>query len=41
MSSAAYVLSMSVVRGMRRVGGVCQMYMCLYRGGVGVEGVSG
>ena len=38
VSSAANVLGMSVVRGMRGVGGVC---MCLARGGVGGEGVSG
>ena len=30
----ADVLGMSVVRGMREVGGVCEMYMCLARGGV-------
>ena len=40
-SSAADVLRMSVVRGMSGVGGVCEMCMCLARGGVGVEGVSG
>ena len=28
VSSAAYVLGMSVVRGMRRVDGVCEM--CMY-----------
>ena len=33
--STAYVL------WMRGVGGVCEMCMCLARGGVGVEGVSG
>ena len=33
VSSAADVLSMIVVRGMRGVGGVCEM--CLARGGVG------
>ena len=27
--------------GMRGVGGVCEMGMCLARGGVGEEGVSG
>ena len=37
---------MSVTRGsgdvlVRGVGGVCDMCMCLARGGVGVEGVSG
>ena len=41
VSSAADVLWMSVVRGMRGVGGVCEMCMCLARGGVGGEGVSG
>ena len=39
VSSAVDVLWMSVVRGMRGVGGVCEM--CLVRGGVGGEGVSG
>ena len=38
LSSAGDVLEMSVVRG---VGGVCDMCMCLARGGVGGEGVSG
>ena len=37
VSSAADVLWMSVVRGMRGVGGVCEM--CLARGGVGGEWV--
>ena len=41
VSSAADVLWMCVVRGMRGVGGVCEMCMCLDRGGVGGEGVSG
>ena len=41
VSSAADVLWMSVVRGMRGVGGFCEMYMCLARGSVGGEGVSG
>ena len=41
VSSAADVLGMSVVRGMRGVGGVCEMCMCLGRGGVGGEGLSG
>ena len=41
VSSAADVLWMSVVRGMRGVDGVCEMCMCLARGGVGGEGVSG
>ena len=36
--SAADVLWISVVCGMRGVGGVCEMCMCLARGGVGVEG---
>ena len=35
LSSAADVLEMSVVRG---VGGVCDMCMCLARGGVGGVG---
>ena len=39
VSSAADVLWMSVVRGMRGVGVVCEI--CLTRGGVGGEGVSG
>ena len=38
---SADVLWMSVVRGMKGVGRVCEMYMCLARGGVGGEGVSG
>ena len=41
VSSAADVLWMSVMRGMRGVGGVCEMCMCLTRSGVGGEGVSG
>ena len=36
--SAANVLGMSVMRGVRRVGGVCEMCLCLARGGVGGEG---
>ena len=32
---------MSVVRGMRRVGEVCETCMCLARGRVGAEGVRG
>ena len=42
VSSAADVLGMSVVRGMRGVGGVCDMCMCLClsRDDVGDEGVS-
>ena len=35
LSNTGDVLEMSVVRG---VGGVCDMYMCLARGGVGGEG---
>ena len=38
VSSVADVLCISVVRGMRGVGGVCEMYMCLARGGVAGEG---
>ena len=38
VSSAADVLRMSVVRGMRGVGVVCEMCMCLAPGGVGGEG---
>ena len=38
LSSAGDVLEMSVVRG---VGRVCNMCMCLPRGGVGGVGVSG
>ena len=34
VSSAADVLWMSVVRGMRGVGAVCEMCMCLAPGGV-------
>ena len=47
VSSAADVLWMSevravtVVREMRRVGGVWEMCMCLARGGVGGEGLTG
>ena len=36
--SAAAMLRMLVVRGMRGVGGWCEMYMCFARGGVGGEG---
>ena len=39
VSSADDVLEMSVVRGMT-VGGVCEMCMCLTRGGMGGEVVS-
>ena len=38
VSSAADALWMSVVRGMRGVGGVCEMCMCLARVGVAGEG---
>ena len=38
--SAADVLWMSMVRGMRGVGGVCEMCMCLARSGVCGEGGS-
>ena len=31
----------SVVREMRGVDGVCEMWMCLARGGVGGDGLSG
>ena len=41
VSSAADVLGKSVVRGMTEVGGECEMCMCLSRGGVGGERVSG
>ena len=41
VSSAADVLWMSVVRGMRGVDGVCNMGMRPARGGVGREGVGG
>ena len=42
VSSAADVLGMSVVRGMRGAGGVCEMCMCmcLAQSGVGGEEVS-
>ena len=38
LSSAADVLWVSVVREMRGVGGVCEMCMCVARGGVDGEG---
>ena len=41
VSSAADVLWMSVVCGMWGVGEVCEMCMCLARGGVGGKWVSG
>ena len=37
VSSSADVVWNSVVRGMRGVDGVCEMFMCLARGGVGGE----
>ena len=37
MASAADVLGISVVHGMRGVGGVCEMCMCLAKGCVGGE----
>ena len=40
VSGAADGLGMSAVRWMRRVGGACEMCMCLTRGGVGGEGMS-
>ena len=40
MSSAADVIGMSVVRGIKGVGGVCTIYMCFGRSGVGGEGAS-
>ena len=41
MSNAADVLGMSMVRGMRGVGGVCEMCMCLARGREGGEWMRG
>ena len=41
VSIAADVLGMRVVRGMRGVLGVCEICMCLTRGGVGEEGGGG
>ena len=38
LSSAADVFSMSVVRGMWGVGGVCEMCISLAQGGVGGQG---
>ena len=40
VSSAAVVLGMSVVCEMRGVGEVCEMCMCLGRGGLEGEGMS-
>ena len=37
MSSAADVLGMGVVRGKREVGELCEMCICLARGGIGGE----
>ena len=37
VSIATNMLEMSVVLGMRVVGGVCEMYTCLARGGVRSE----
>ena len=39
--SAAHVLEMSLVRGMREVVVVCEMCMCLALGGVGGEWIRG
>ena len=41
LSSTSDVQWMSVVHGMRGVGGVCEMCICLARGCVCGEGVSG
>ena len=41
VSSAANVLYLNMVRGMRGFGGVCAMCMCLARIGVEGEGVVG
>ena len=41
VSDVTDVLGMSVVRGMRGVGIVCEMGMCLAWNGVGGEGMSG
>ena len=41
VSSAADELGMSVVHGMRGVRGVCEMCMCLARGGIGGEWMRG
>ena len=38
VSRPADVLGMNVVGGMRRVGGVCEMCMCLARGDVDGDG---
>ena len=41
MFNAADVLGISVGRGMKGVGGVCDMGMCLARGDVGGEWITG
>ena len=41
VSRAADVLWMSVVRGVRGIGGVCEICMCLGRGREGVEWIRG
>ena len=41
VSNTADVLGMSVVRGLKGVGGVCEMGMCLARDGVGGEWIRG
>ena len=38
VSSAADVLGIRMVRGMKKIGGVCEICMCLARGGVGEGG---
>ena len=38
VSSAADVLGMNVVRGMRGVGGVCELCICFAPSGLGGEG---
>ena len=40
VSSTADVLVMSVWHGIREVGGVCEMCMCVALGGVGGDGLS-
>ena len=40
VSSVVHMLGMSVVLGKRGVRGVCEMWMCVTRGGVGGEVVS-
>ena len=41
VSCAADVLGMSIVCGLRGVGGVCEMCMCMDRRGVGGEWIRG